>query len=864
MLKSLQFPLHSTQFSSLKPYPHLNFPQLPPRLNTPNPSILPLRAKSKTKELILTNPINPVQKGKYSYTVETLINNLSSISPRGSVARCLEPFKNRASINDFVLVFKEFAARGDWHRALRLFKYMQRQVWCRPNEMIYAIMIGVLGREGLLEKCMDVFESMPAHNVARTVYSFTALVNAFGRNGKHETAIELLGRMKKERVIPSVLTYNSVINACVRGGLDWEGLLGLFAEMRHDGVQPDIVTYNTLLSACASRLLGDEAEMVFRKMNESGVLPDITTHNLVVETFGKLGRLEKVSELLEEMATTGNMPDASSYNVLLEAHAKEGSIPKAINVFGEMQGAGCTPNAATYSILLNLYGKQGRYDEARELFLDMKVSNTEPDVSTYNVLIQVFGEGGYFKEVVTLFHDMLDEKVEPNMQTYEALTVSCGKGGLHGDAKKILLHMNKKGIVPSPKAYTGIIEAYGQAALYEEAVVTFNTMNEMGSNPSVETFNCLINTYARGGMYKESEAVVRRMSEFSFERNRDSFNGVIEGFRQGGRYEEAIQAYVEMKNARCGPDERTLEAVLSVYCFAGLVEESEENFQEIKNLGISPSIICYSMMLAVYAKNEQLDNAYSLLEEMVHTKKSNVVQAIGQLIQGDFDDESNWQIVDYVFDQINAQGCGFGMRFYNSLLEALWWLGQKARAARVLNEAFKRGLFPELFRKNKLLWSLDVHRMWPGSTSTAISIWLNDLYREFKDRTDLPHVTSVVLSHGKMERDSAVQESPIAKAVLSFLKTNLPPSSFTFSGWNEGRLICQRKQLRELLTALKESSVVSDKGKIITLSNSPLPLSATVGSSYPNGRRDRPSAFDSDGTKTILTGTETELLPSVA
>ncbi|KAL9271395.1 Pentatricopeptide repeat-containing protein, partial [Drosera capensis] len=305
-----------------------------------------------------------------------------------------------------------------------------------------------------------------------------------------------------------------------------------------------------------------------------------------------------------------------------------------------------------------------------------------------------------------------------------------------------------------------------------------------------------------------------------------------------------------------------LDAVLSVYSFAGLVEESEEDFQEIKNLVISPSIICYCMMLAVYAKNERLDNAYSLLEEMAHSKKSNVVQAIGQLIQGDFDDESNWQIMDYVFDQINAQVCGFGMRFYNSPLEALWWLGQRARAARVLNEAFKRGFFPELFRQNKLLWSLDVHRMWPGSTSIALSIWLNDLYGEFKDRSDLPHVTSMVIAHGKMERDSAVHESPIAKAVLSFLETNLPPSSFSFSGWNEGRLICQRKQLSALLSALKESSVESDKGEIIPLSNSPLPINATVRSSYPNGRRDRPSALDADGTKTILNGTETALLPS--
>ena len=52
----------------------------------------------------------------------------------------------------------------------------------------------------------------------------------------------LVDKMNKDKVSPSILTYNIVINACPRGGLDWEGLLGLFAEMR----QHDIVNYNSV------------------------------------------------------------------------------------------------------------------------------------------------------------------------------------------------------------------------------------------------------------------------------------------------------------------------------------------------------------------------------------------------------------------------------------------------------------------------------------------------------------------------------------------------------------------------------------------------------------------------------------------
>ena len=106
----------------------------------------------------------------------------------------------------------------------------------------------------------------------------------------------------------------------------------------------------------------------------------------------------------------------------------------------------------------------------------------------------------------------------------------------------------------------------------------------------------------------------------------------------------------------------------------------------------------------------RLNDAYNLLDEMITTRVSDIHQVIGQMIKGDYDDDSNWQIVEYVFDKLNSEGCEFGMRFYNALLEALWWMCQRERAARVLNEASKRGLFPELFRTNKLVWSVDVHR----------------------------------------------------------------------------------------------------------------------------------------------------------
>jgi pentatricopeptide repeat protein len=219
-----------------------------------------------------------------SYEVESLIERLSNLPPRGSIARCLETARHRLTLQDFAAVYREFSRRGDWQRSLRLFKYMQRQSWCRPDEHIHAIVIGVVGRQGpaLLDKCLEVFEDLPAES--RTALSYTSLIAAYARNALHEEARALLDQMKAAGVAPTAATYNTVLAACARATdplVPFDMLLGLFAEMRHDmspSVRPDLTTYNTLLAAAAVRSLADQSEMQLHTMLEAGVSPDTVSH----------------------------------------------------------------------------------------------------------------------------------------------------------------------------------------------------------------------------------------------------------------------------------------------------------------------------------------------------------------------------------------------------------------------------------------------------------------------------------------------------------------------------------------------------------------------------------------------------------
>ncbi|KAF8378357.1 hypothetical protein HHK36_029696 [Tetracentron sinense] len=293
---------------------------------------------------------------------------------------------------------------------------------------------------------------------------------------------------------------------------------------------------------------------------------------------------------------------------------------------------------------------------------------------THSYLVETFGKLGKLEKVSELLEEMESQGNFPDIASYNVvlegyaryddvqdffLEMKVSNTKLDADAYNILIHEGYMKAA-STKAYTGVVEANGQVVLYEEALVAFDTMHV--------AFNT---------MHK-------RMGESGVARNMDSFDVEIEAFGKGGHVKEDVKVYVNMEKAGCDPNEQTLEAILSVYS-AGLVDESKEHFQEIKASGILPSGMCYHMLMAVYAESDRWDDAYELQDEMITNK-----------------------MVTYVFEKFNSKGCNLGLRFYNALLEALWWLGQKERAERVLNEATKLGLSPELLRKSKLLWSVDV------------------------------------------------------------------------------------------------------------------------------------------------------------
>lgn len=103
-----------------------------------------------------------------------------------------------------------------------------------------------------------------------------------------------------------------------------------------------------------------------------------------------------------------------------------------------------------------------------------------------------------------------------------------------------------------------------------------------------------------------------------------------------------------------------------------------------------------------------------------------------------------------------------------------------------------------------------------------------------------------------MEKSTDTQDFPVAKAAYSFLQDNVS-SSFTFPGWNKGRIVCQQSQLRRILSGTESSSNRKKMGKFISLSNTTLTSAGAV-TSKSGVRSGKANDVDSrtDSTRTEL------------
>lgn len=150
-------------------------------------------------------------------------------------------------------------------------------------------------------------------------------------------------------------------------------------------------------------------------------------------------------------------------------------------------------------------------------------------------------------------------------------------------------------------------------------------------------------------------------------------------------------------------------------------------FKGFKLAGIEPSCETVGVLLSALCACQSVTEVSALMSCIHSCKNFKVIADLLDERSEGKDKESLWKDAVALFDRLQLEGTAARLVLYDSLVEALWCFGWRARAWRVLMAGRKRGVFPQarVFSGEELL--LDLHMLSVNVAQVMLLTWLCEM-----------------------------------------------------------------------------------------------------------------------------------------
>ncbi|KAF5735017.1 pentatricopeptide repeat-containing protein [Tripterygium wilfordii] len=255
------------------------------------------------------------------------------------------------------------ASLGMWLECLMLFRDMNDEGCCRPEESTLVSVLSACTHLGFLDQGRSTHGYLLRNIRELNVIVQTSLIDMYVKCGYLEKGMFLFQSMPEK----NIRSYSVMISALAMQGYRREALR-LFAEMLEKGLEPDDVVYVGVLSACSHAGLVTEGLQYFDRMKlEHGIEPTAQHYSCLVDLLGRAGMLSEALELIKNMQFE---PNDVVWRTLLSAcrahHDIETAEIAAKNLF---RLNSCNPS--DYLTLSNIYARDQRWEDVSKIRTEM-------------------------------------------------------------------------------------------------------------------------------------------------------------------------------------------------------------------------------------------------------------------------------------------------------------------------------------------------------------------------------------------------------------------------------------------------------------------------------------------------------------
>ncbi|XP_002530303.3 pentatricopeptide repeat-containing protein At1g62350 [Ricinus communis] len=119
---------------------------------------------------------------------------------------------------DLLDVLEILQNQNELDLALKVFEFVQKEIWYKPDLTLYYGMIEMLGKNKMTEMAEGYFSKLEKEGLKPDTRAFNEMIGAYLKVGTTEKAMEMYGRMKESGCVPDKLTFVILIRNLEEAG----------------------------------------------------------------------------------------------------------------------------------------------------------------------------------------------------------------------------------------------------------------------------------------------------------------------------------------------------------------------------------------------------------------------------------------------------------------------------------------------------------------------------------------------------------------------------------------------------------------------------------------------------------------------
>ncbi|KAL4193671.1 hypothetical protein AMTRI_Chr06g200700 [Amborella trichopoda] len=211
--------LQNESFTSLVIKNHSLSFQNPRKPRIPIPETNYFRTQLTISCSLRGGPRKPLWRGKVMSTEAIqAVQSLKLAKSTSNLEAVFATKLGRLIKADLLATLTELQRQNEWEIALKVFEYLRKEVWYKPDLSLYRDMIFLFGRNKMIGIAEELFYQMKSEGLQPDTRAYTEMIGAFLQVGMVEKAMETYASMKDAGCDPDELTLTILIRNLEKAG----------------------------------------------------------------------------------------------------------------------------------------------------------------------------------------------------------------------------------------------------------------------------------------------------------------------------------------------------------------------------------------------------------------------------------------------------------------------------------------------------------------------------------------------------------------------------------------------------------------------------------------------------------------------